>query len=190
MPERYFRLMDDVSVPGRWELGVPLDPQGREVDDPWMFKNGVSVHVDGRLEVPITTRGRPLDFSLAGIGVAPVVHVRVASLLKELAPDEVQLFPVDIDGQPDQFCILNVTRTVKCIDDEASEEVEYWTPEDGRPEKVGQYRGVHGMRIDPTKVGDAKVFRTWGWTIALIVSEEIKEALERIGATGTKFKAV
>jgi len=26
--------------------------------------------------------------------------------------------------------------------------------------------------------------------VALIVSEEIKEALERIGATGTKFKQV
>lgn len=155
-----------------------------------MFKNGVPVHVQDRLKVPIKIRGKPLDFSLAGIGVAPVVHVKVASLLKELAPDDVQLFPVDIEGQPDQFCILNVTRALKCIDDEASEDVTYWTPEDGRPEKVGQYQGVHGMRIDPSKVGDAKVFRTWGWSIALIVSEEIKEALERIEATGTKFRQV
>jgi hypothetical protein len=46
------------------------------------------------------------------------------------------------------------------------------------------------MRIDPSMVGDAKVFRTWGWHIALIVSEEIKDALERIGATGVKFKEV
>jgi anthranilate phosphoribosyltransferase len=55
---------------------------------------------------------------------------------------------------------------------------------------MGQYEGVHGLRIDPTKVGAARVFRTWGWTIALIVSEELKEALERIRATGTKFKEV
>jgi hypothetical protein len=46
------------------------------------------------------------------------------------------------------------------------------------------------MRIDPSKVGDAKVFRPWGWTVALIVSEEIKEALERIRATGTQFEEV
>jgi len=190
MPKRYFRLMDDVSVSGRWELGVPADQQGREMDDPWMFENGVLVRIDGRLKVPITLRGKPLDFSLAGVGAVPVVNIKAASLLKELAPDDVQLFPVDIDGQPDQFSILNATHVVKCIDDEASEEVEYWTPEDGRPEKVGQYRGVHGMRIDPTKVGDAKVFRTWGWTIALIVSEDIKEALERAGVTGMKFKEV
>jgi hypothetical protein len=46
------------------------------------------------------------------------------------------------------------------------------------------------MRIDPSRVDEAKVFRTWGWSIALIVREEIKEALERIGATGTKFQEV
>ncbi|MDC0711475.1 hypothetical protein POL68_23590 [Stigmatella sp. ncwal1] len=190
MPERYFRLMDDVSIPGRWELGVPVDQQGREVDDPWMFKNGVPVCIDGRLKVPIQLPGKALDYSLAGIGVAPIIHVRAASLLKELAPNDVQLFPVDINGQPDQFYILNATRVKKCIDDEASEEVTYWAAEDGQPEKVGQYQGVHGMRIDPARVGNAWIFRTWGWTIALIVSEEIKEALERIRATGVKFREV
>jgi hypothetical protein len=46
------------------------------------------------------------------------------------------------------------------------------------------------MRIHPSKMGDAKVFRPLGWTAVLIVSEEIKEALERVGATGTKFKGV
>jgi hypothetical protein len=141
------------------------------------------------LKIPIGRPGRALDFTLAGFSI-PVVHIRVASVFTELAPRDVQVLPVDIQGQPDQFCILVATRLVRCIDDKASEEVEYWTPEDGRPEKVGQYRDVYGMRIDPTKVGDAKVFRTWGWTIALIISEDIKEALERAGVTGLKFKEV
>jgi hypothetical protein len=44
--------MDDVSVPRRWELGGPVDQQGREVEEPWLFKNGVPVRVDGRLEMP------------------------------------------------------------------------------------------------------------------------------------------
>nr|WP_233587362.1 suppressor of fused domain protein [Corallococcus sp. CA049B] len=46
------------------------------------------------------------------------------------------------------------------------------------------------MRIDPTKVGGARVFRTWGWTVALIVSEDIKEALEHANITGVKFREV
>jgi hypothetical protein len=37
------------------------------------------------------------------------------------------------------------------------------------------------------KVGDARVFRPWGWRVALVVSEDIKEALEAAGLTGTRF---
>jgi hypothetical protein len=52
-------------------------------------------------------------------------------------------------------------------------------PEDGLPEKVGQYYAVDDLRIDPTKPGDTRMFRTEGWPLALIVSEDIKMALER-----------
>jgi hypothetical protein len=34
------------------------------------------------------------------------------------------------------------------------------------------------------------VFRTWGWEVALIVSGEIKTALETAGATGVRFTEV
>jgi hypothetical protein len=189
MAKRYFDLSDDVHVADRWYLGTPTDVSG-QAQGSWLFTRGEPVQVKDRLRVPLYRPGKPLDFSLADAGAIPIVHVEVASLLSELAPGDVQLFPVEIAGQPDHFCLVNVTRRVKCIDDEASEEVEYWLPEDGRPEKTGKYRAVAGLRIDPLKVGDAKVFRPWGWTIALIVSEEIKEALERRGVTGGKFKEV
>nr|WP_224240944.1 DUF1629 domain-containing protein [Hyalangium gracile] len=166
-----------------------MDPRGPEVDV-WQFERGSRIDVEGRLRVPVDRPGKSLDFSMTPVGGAPVVHARVASLLASMAPTDVQLVPVEIEGQTEEFFILNVTRVVKCIDDKASGEVQYWKPEDGRPEKTGKYRAVHGMRIDPSKVGDAKVFRPWGWMGALLVSEEIKEALERSGATGTKFKEV
>jgi hypothetical protein len=189
MPKRYFKLSDDVYVPGRWHLRSPTDSQGRELENPWIFNKGRPIPDPGRLRVPVDRPGRPLDFSLTGLAI-PIVHVRVASLFTELAPDEVQTFPVEVQGQPDQFCILVATRLIRCIDDAACTEVEVWTPEDGRPEKVGEYRDVYGLRIDASRVGDAKVFRTWGWSIALIVREDIKDALERLGATGTQFKEV
>ena len=190
MSMRYFELFDDVYIPGRWELGDPTDENDREVTNPWMFRKGEPVRVEGRLKVPLSRPGKPLDFAMTGVGVTPVVHARVAALLAKLAPGDVQLFPVTVGSESEPYLLVNVTRTVRCIDDEASEEVRYWRPEDGRPDKVGKYRAVSGMRIDPTKVGDAKVFRTWGWSIALIVSEDIKEALERAGVTGVKFTEV
>jgi hypothetical protein len=190
MTMRYFKLSDDMSLQGRWLLRDPTDSQGQKVDDPWQFKAGGSVAIEERLKIPIYHPGSPLDFTLTDVGGAPVVHKRVASIFAELAPDDVQVIPVDVDGLLEPYCILVATRLIRCIDDNASEEVRYWNPEDGRPEKVGKYRAVYGMRIDPTKVGDAKVFRTWGWTGALIVSEDIKDALERAGVTGCQFKEV
>jgi hypothetical protein len=37
-------------------------------------------------------------------------------------------------------------------------------------------------------VGAASVFRPWGWTVVLIVTERIKLAMEREGMTGTRFR--
>lgn len=189
MPNRYFDLTDDMRIRGRWLLGTPTDLQGREVDDPWMFYRGERLPDMGRLRLPINVPGKALDFSRAAFA-APVVSARVASVFAELAPEEVQTLPVEIGGQPDPFFILVATRLIRCIDERASRHVRKWTPEDGRPEKVGKYRNVRGMRIDPSQVGDAKVFRPWGWAIALIVREDIKEALERMGATGPEFEEV
>jgi hypothetical protein len=110
-------------------------------------------------------------------------------MFAELAPDDVQLIPVDVEGQPDQYLILVATRLIPCIDEKASR-FDRWTPEDGVPHKVGQYSIMYGLRIHKAKVGNAKVLRPEGWTVALIVSEEIKDALERMGATGTRFEEV
>ncbi|ADO72550.1 conserved uncharacterized protein [Stigmatella aurantiaca DW4/3-1] len=133
---KYFELSQEVEGSAGWDLGNFTDPQGREIENPWMFREGMPVPSPGRLQILIDRSGRALDFTLAGFSI-PVVHVRVASVFTELAPRDVQVLPVDIQGQPDQFCILVATRLVRCIDDKASEEVEHWTPEDGRPEKVG-----------------------------------------------------
>jgi len=189
MTKRYFRLTEDMQA-GNWDLGDPVDASGHEVDDLWMYTAGRPIQVEGRLNIPIDTPGRQLDFCTVGVGVMPVVHARVASFFAELAPDDVQFIPVDIEGHASQHLILVATKLIRCIDDEASEEVRYWKPEHGQPERVGQYRSVIGLRIDPAKVGDTKVFRTWGWKLALIVSEDIKTALEKSGATGVEFTPV
>jgi hypothetical protein len=80
-------------------------------------------------------------------------------------------------------------RLIRCIDEKASR-ILLWTVEDGVPKKVGQYRDVRDLRIDKTKVGNAQVFRPEGWEVVLIISGEIKDALERLGATGTRFTEV
>jgi hypothetical protein len=187
MLKRFFELNDDVKLPHRWHLAMPRDRQGAKVDD-GQFMLGAPVHLTDRLRIPVEVAGRPLDFTEAGISI-PVVHVRVASIFAELAPDDVQLIPVDVEGHPDQYLILVATRLIRCIDEKASR-IRLWTHENGIPDMVGQYASVRDMRIDRTLVGSAQVFRPEGWTVSLIISGEIKDALERMGATGTRFEEV
>lgn len=187
MPQRYFALSDDVDFPRRWHLATPTNSQGREVDD-WQFSDGKPLSAQGPLKVPIEQAGRPLDFCEAGIKI-PVAHVRVATVFMEMAPNDVQLIPVDIENHPDQYLILVATRLIRCIN-EAASKVRFWTPEHGVPDKVGQYIAVDRLRIDKAKTGNAKVFRPEGWSGSLIVSDEIRAAMERIGATGAKFDEV
>ncbi|MFP2934744.1 imm11 family protein [Pyxidicoccus sp. 3LG] len=188
MLRRFFELFDDVYVPSRWHLTGPVDAQGQELDDPWQFTGGHSVEKPGQLWMKYDVPGSPLDYSHGGLNV-PIVHARVAKVFTELAPQDVQLIPVQVEDQTDPYFILVVTRLVRCIDEETSR-IRRWTPEDGLPEKVGQYKSIENLHVDKARVGDARVFRPEGWKVDIIVSEELKEALERIRATGVTFTEV
>jgi len=188
---RYFRLFEDLYVPGRWYLDTPIDGRGEDAGG-WLFMEGKPATVAEPLKVALFRPGKPLDFSLADAGAIPVVHPKVADVFTSLAPGDIQTWPIQVEGQPEPYILLNATRLVDCIDDAASEHVERWVPEDADdpPERAGEYRNVVGMRLDKSRVGDAKVFRPWGWTVVLVVSEDLKDALERTGATGMTFTEV
>ena len=182
---KYFELWDDMKIPGRWMLRGPVDAHGQEVD-PWQFSEGRALDLPIRLRLLVSHAGRGLDFSLTGLGLA-VVHGRVVSLFERMGIQEVQFISVEVEGHAGSYFILNTLSVVRCIDDARCEEVQYWRPEDGQPEKVGEYRVVAGMRVDPTEIGASRIFRPWGWPVALVVSEDLKQALEEEGVTGTKF---
>jgi hypothetical protein len=183
---RYFDLFDNMRIPGRWALRSPVDGQGQEVD-PWQFDDGRPLELPTTLQLPLARPGRALDFTSTGLAI-PVVSRRVVSLFERLGlSEQVQFFPAHVKGQAEPFFILNVLHVIRCIDDARCEEVIYWKPEDERPDKVGQYRNVAGMRIDPSQVSDAHIFRPWGWRVVIVVSEYLKQAMEEEGITGPRF---
>ncbi len=187
---RYFDLSDDLHAVGRWHLSAPdVDENGREIDL-WQFKDGVVVELEAMPILRMVRSGRALDFSMTGLTV-PLVHARVVSLFERLGlTQEVQFIPARVKGFTEPHFLLNALRVIRCIDDARCEEVLYWQPEDNRPDKAGQYRNVRGLKVDPAKVGAASVFRPWGWTVALIVSERVKLSMEGAGMTGTRFREV
>jgi hypothetical protein len=185
---KYYELVDDRRSLSRWQLGGPLDESGREID-PWQFREGEFLHFDHALRFPLDETGDALDFSWAAFAI-PVVHDRFAQLFQRLRVTDVQFIPARIATHKSTCWVLNALRIIRCIDDARCTEVKYWKPEHNQPDKLGQYRSVVGLRIDPSKVGNARIFRTWGWRIALIVSEDIKQAIESEGLNGARFVEV
>lgn len=184
MSTRYFELLDDVYRRDRWELGTLVTLSGETIV-PGDLMDGKPYHPSTPLRVSIKFPGPAMDFSHADFSI-PIVNAKAAELLTRLAPEDVQFVPVELDHSSGPHFILNALHLVKCIDDRASREVQYWTEEDGLPELVGTYSSVSGMRLDVSRIGAARIFRTWGWG-SLIISEHIKNALEREGITGTRF---
>ncbi|WP_083423114.1 imm11 family protein [Stigmatella aurantiaca] len=165
-----------------------MDERGQEMD-PWQFRQGRVLALEGVACFPIQVAGDSLDFCWAAFAI-PVVHERVVQLFERLGVQDVQFIPAKVAGAGGAHFILNALRVIRCIDDARSEEVQHWTPEDGEPEKTGEYRSIIGLRIHPAKVGDARIFRPWGWRIALIVSEDLQQAIEAGGISGVRFTSV
>jgi hypothetical protein len=155
--------------------------------DPWQFDQGERLELEGVQMIGMGQPGIALDFSTTELAT-PVVSGRVVPIFERLGLlDEVQFIPARVEGQSEPYFILNTLRTHRCIDDARCEEVLYWRPEDERPDKLGKYRNVVGLKVDPSRAGGADIFRPWGWTGVLIVSERVKLAMEAEGITGTLF---
>ncbi|HYO53092.1 imm11 family protein [Archangium sp.] len=185
MQMKYYDIFDNMRIPGRWHLKMPVDAQGEWIDT-WQFKEGRVLDIKGPIRFPVKPVGVALEYTLS-MGV-PVVHRRVVSLFERLGiQKEVQFIPVEVEGQEEPWFILNALQVIRCIDDARCEEVFYWRPEDGEPDRVGQYKNVRGLKVDPAKVGEANIFRPWGWLVVLIVSERVKMAMEAEGIIGTDF---
>ncbi|HZI08535.1 MAG TPA: DUF1629 domain-containing protein [Archangium sp.] len=189
---KYYDIYDNKYIPGRWHLRMPLYNEGGGEDDffdVWQFKEGRALDIKRPIRLRVKPVGIALEFSHA-MGT-PIVHRRVVSLFERLGlQKEVQFIPLEVEGQTEPWFILNALQVIRCIDDARCEEVFYWQPEDGRPEKLGGYKNVRGLKVDPEKIGGAHIFRPWGWKVVLIVSEHVKQAMEAEGITGIKFIAV
>jgi hypothetical protein len=183
---RYYELVDDRYHPGRWHLRSPVDEYGQK-SNPWQFFEGRVLEAQRLIRFPVRPDGVELDFSWAAFSI-PVVSLRFVQLFERLGLQrEAQFLPVEVEGHSGPWFILNTLRTLRCIDDTRCEEVRYFEPTDGQPEKVGEYKFIAGLRIDPAQAAGAHLFRPWGWSGALLVSEDLKHSLEREAITGTRF---
>ncbi len=185
---KYYRLVtDDDAFPDRWFLDEPVGRDGEQLDAR-DFRYGTAYDLSIPAAVPIQYPGRTVAFNLAAFDM-PVVTTEIGQLIEDLAPAEIQRFPVRIGSATPGYEILNVVCRQDCVDEHRSE-VMKWGENDGRPEKIGTYRMVTELTIDPDRVDGHHIFRIKDWEIALIVSDTIRTQLEGIENLGVKFETV
>jgi len=182
---KFYELLDDVNIPGRWHLGKIIN----RIDDSTLeLWSGSRMDKAVSLDAEITHPGKALDFFLTSFAT-PIARKRLAHALTDIAGGDLQILPVHIARHED-FEILNIVRVVRCLDEQRSK-FSKWTKDSFRPDKTGQYEWVTNLTVDPSKIlPDAHIFRIEGWKIAIIVSEETKAAMERCGCSGAKFQPV
>lgn len=182
-----YRILDDFSIKDRWHLRAPEAEDGREIDAR-DFLSGGQYHGPTRLRVRLRRSGQPLQFTFGDFDM-PIVSREVHDRLVEFDRDSIQLIPVMIEHTSEPYWILNVLHHFKCVDEERSEFTK-WKSEDGRPEKVGQYRMFAKLVLDNERTSDAPIFRVDGWKTALIVSTDVKRAIEESNSHGVRFEPV
>lgn len=182
---RYFRLMDDVHVAGRWHLGeVTMSGAGVAPD----FLAASAAPSGAPVAVAVTHAGRSLDFCLTSFGI-PVARRELLEAVASIAGDDLQLVPLIVDGDS-SFVILHARRLVACLDERRSEFVK-WTDRDHRADLAGSYRMVTKLFVDTQRIpANVQIFRIDGWSIALIVSHTVKDVMEAAGCVGAKFEEV
>lgn len=163
---KFYEVVDDVEFPNRWFLGECYEPRDREIDLD-VFMDGKPVEVSGPLAVRIQRDGEPLSFTFAAFDV-PIIAEPLAAALQFFDGSYIQRTPVLLPKKTEyNYDIINVTHLEKCVD-ESSSNLTFWREEDGRPDKIGQYR----MVIDLVLHG---------------VREDIKDLLQSLGVTGVRF---
>ncbi|MFP2932204.1 imm11 family protein [Pyxidicoccus sp. 3LG] len=155
-----------------------------------MFGEGRFLSDPGPMKARVRSPGAKRAFMFAGIERVPVVSEAVANVFRSLAPDDVQLFPLTVEGEAEPFFIVNVVKVVDCIDEANCKEVHRYDEEDPFPEYAGEYRAIYGLRIAPEKIQGAGAFRLKRFKPAFVISEELKAALEAAGNLGVALERV
>ncbi|MGE6758278.1 imm11 family protein [Corallococcus interemptor] len=187
--ERHFYSVELGGVP-RWLLETPTRGSGEPFDEPWMFADGRVLPDLGAITARIAHPGRKRTFDFSVIEAAPIASEAVANVFRTLAPGDVQLIPVSIEGVPERHFVVNATKVIDCIDEARCREVHHYDKDDPAPGYEGEYNWIYGLRIDPSRTEGARVFRLKKFKIAFIVSEDVKNALEAVGNLGVSFERV
>jgi len=129
----------------------------------------------------------------------PVYSPRLRALMEDLRVDGIQYLPLRIRGQISGkeipgYCLVNYLHLIDCLDRERSS-YQVWTKEnllfwEERAWMLGTFRDVRRAVLVESRIRDFQVFRLWGWSVMVVVREDMKSAIEEAAITGCWFTEI
>ena len=173
----WFRLDIDSADCNTWLLDIPQDANGHPTR--LNVKNGEPF--DG--PVPLHTRtysqGPHTGLHLGDGGVLFARH-DVAEMLVRIAGASIQRLPVVIDQQSADYEVINVLGFRDCIDQRRAVGPR-WSEE--RP-NAGDFQYLAKLPILADRLVDCRICRPTNFPVAILVHEEIRDALTAMGVSG------
>lgn len=170
---------------GRWWLEEPKLEGGRELPSGFASR-GRAVESKGPLVTAVMREpvGLPTDFTFAVLDT-PIVSKRAHELLRGLVGADAQFIPVTVEARSEQFMVFNVLASHACLDMEKSL---YRTFEVGKDRKTMIL--LQKAMLQAERAPQHGVFRLAEAPSCLLVSREVKAALERERISGITFEPV
>ena len=165
-----------------WHLDEFVDADGAAVDLT-LFTSSQTVQLASPLRCKVSTEGREMDFTLSPFG-APIAIRALSQQLAALAPHDLQMVPLIVDGSSNSFDLVNVLPRLRALDDERSIGGR-WPSGSGSP---GKWLYVVHAALKPHAVRGHSLFRVNGWTPAIFCTDAVRQVLEPREWTGMQFR--
>ena len=118
----------------------------------------------------------------------PIINSRAYSALKYLDGSAIQFIPVSVKGIDDNYWIANLLIKSDILD-EVQSKIMWWKPEDGRPDKLGEYRMV-SKAVARLDVEIPSLSRLKKFDISVVVNENTKQTISEYELTGIDFEKI
>lgn len=176
---RYFVLEFEVKSDGYYAERLPLKDSRLSES---MFSGLPFQGFDTDLELP-KGRGNLQDF-LPNVQGFTIVSEPVKNLFLEFGGDYVEAFQIEINRRTEQeYFLINILGNIDCIDLERSE-YELYAPE------VLVLRKIFKLVLDENKIGGRHIFRVKNLRKEIVVSEQLKLAIEQANIDKATFTRV
>jgi hypothetical protein len=154
--------------------------------DVWQYHHCVRIDDPRPVPFKVILPGVPLDYTDTTFG-AVVLSERLAGVFANIAGDDIQLLPADVEGVEGegQWKVMNVLANPDCIDLSRSRHSINSPDHRFHPNLPG---GFTAFVIDPARAGGHHILRPKLWEVAVVVSERIKDEMEKMEALGAEFR--